>query len=158
LLAESLVLSALGAGGGLLVARWMSEFLVGFLRTESNRLFVDLATDWRVFGFTGALAVATCLIVGLTPAIRATSTAPGAAMKVGGRAATDTHQRFGLRRALVVVQVALSLVLVVGALLFVRSFRNLLTVDAGFRQDGVLSVDVDVRRAGIPVEARRAAF
>jgi putative ABC transport system permease protein len=158
LLAESLVLSVLGAAVGLLVAQWMSGFLLSLLRTESNRLFVDLATDWRVFAFTGALAVATCLIVGVTPAIRATSTTPGAALKLGGRASTDAHQRFGLRRGLVVVQVALSLVLVVGALLFVRSFRNLVSVDAGFRQAGILSVDVDLRRAGIPVEARRAAF
>jgi len=158
LLAESLVLSVLGAAGGLLVAQWMSGFLLSLLRTETNRLFVDLATDWRVFAFTGALAVATCLIVGLTPAIRATSTAPGAALKIGGRGGTHAHQRFGLRRGLVVAQVALSLVLVVGALLFVRSFRNLLSVDAGFRQDGILSVDIDMRRAGVAPEARRAFY
>ena len=81
-------LCVLGAAGGLLVAQWMSGFLLSLLRTETNRLFVDLATDWRVFAFTGALAVATCLIVGLTPAIRATSTAPGAALKIGGRGGT----------------------------------------------------------------------
>jgi predicted permease len=158
LLAESLLLSAIGAAGGLLVAQWLSRFLVGFLRTESNRIFVDLTTDWRVFAFTGALAVATCLIFGLTPAIRATSTAPGAAMKAGSRGSTDSRERFGLRRSLVVVQVALSLVLVVGALLFVRSLRNLMVLDAGFRQDGVLVVNLDLRGSGIPEQARRAAF
>src|SRR5206468_2330603 len=79
LLAESLLISAIGAAGGLFIARWLSAFLVGFLTTQSNRgpqVFVDLTTDWRVFAFTGALAVATCLIFGLTPAIRATSTDP----------------------------------------------------------------------------------
>jgi predicted permease len=74
-------------------------------------------------------------------------------MKAGGRGHTDTRERFGIRRALVVAQVALSLVLVVGALLFVRSFRNLVTLDAGFRQDGVLVAHLDMRRAGFP-EAR----
>src|SRR5262249_35702601 len=79
LLAESLLLAAMGALGGLLVAQWLSQFLVGFLRTESNRLFLDLALDWRVFAFTGALGVGTCLVFGLVPAIRATAAEPGAA-------------------------------------------------------------------------------
>jgi predicted permease len=91
------------------------------------------------------------------PALRVTSTAPGAAMKAGSRGSSDTRERFGLRRALVVVQVALSLVLVVGALLFVRSLRNLTTIDAGFRQDGVVVVNLDMRKTGVPAE-RRSAF
>src|SRR4029453_17478770 len=95
---------------------------------------------------------------GLTPAIRATSTAPGAAMKAGTRGSTDVREGFGLRRGLVVMQVALSLVLVVGALLFVRSLRNLMVLDAGFRQDGILVVNIDLRGAGVPVEARRAQY
>ena len=78
-------------------------------------------------------------------------------MKAGSRGSTDTRERFGMRRALVVAQVAMSLVLVVGALLFVRSLRNLTTVDAGFRQDGLLLVNLDLRKAGIPPE-RRSAF
>jgi putative ABC transport system permease protein len=158
LLAESLLLSALGGIGGVLVAIWSSRFLVGLLTTESNRLFVDLSTDWRMFAFTALLAVATCLVFGLTPAIRATAAEPGAAMKAGSRGSTDTRERFGLRRGLVVVQVALSLVLVVGALLFVRSLRNLLLLDAGFRQDGILIVNLDVRGANIPEAGRRTAF
>ena len=64
-------------------------------------------------------------------------------MKAGSRGSTDTRERFGMRRALVVAQVALSLVLVVGALLFVRSLRNLMTLDAGFRQDGILVVNLE---------------
>ena len=158
LLAESLLLSTVGAAGGLVLAKWLSAFLVAFLTTDSNRIFVDLATDWRIFAFTGALAVATCLVFGLTPAIRATRAEPAVAMKAGSRGATDTRERFGLRRTLVVVQVALSLVLVVGALLFVRSLRNLVVLDAGFRQDGVLVVNLDVRSTSIPAAGRRAAF
>src|SRR5262249_56314507 len=80
------------------------------------------------------------------------------AMKAGSRSTTDARERFGMRRALVVAQVALSLVLVVGGGLVVRSLRNLLTVDAGFQQDGILVVNMDLRRAGIPDERRTAAF
>jgi putative ABC transport system permease protein len=158
LLAESLVLAVAGAAGGFLLAQWLSRFLVGFLTTDANRLYVDLASDWRVFAFTGLLAVATCLVFGLAPAIRATAGEPGSAMKAGSRGSTDGRERFGLRRGLVVVQVALSLVLVVGALLFVRSLRNLVTLDAGFRQDGIVVANVDLRGERIPEGARRAAL
>jgi predicted permease len=158
LLAESLLLAAIGGAAGLFVAQWLSQFLVGLLTTDSKGMFVDLTTDWRVFAFTGALAVATCLVFGLTPAIRATATEPGVAMKAGSRGTTDSRERFGLRRGLVVLQVAMSLVLVVGALLFVRSLRNLLVLDAGFRQDGIVVVNLDLRGAHIPEGGRRAAF
>ncbi len=158
LFAESLLLALLGGLGGFIVAKWSSRFLVALLTTESNRMFVDLATDWRIFTFTGALALATCVVFGLVPAIRATSTEPGAAMKAGSRGSTDSRERFGFRRGLVVVQVAMSLVLVVGALLFVRSLRNLMILDAGFRQDGILIVDLDYRGTTVLETARRDAF
>jgi predicted permease len=79
-------------------------------------------------------------------------------MKSGSRGSTDSRERFGLRRGLVVVQVALSLVLVVGALLFVRSLRNLLILDSGFRQDGVLIANLDLHGASIAPGNRRAVF
>lgn len=158
LLAESLLIAAIGAAAGALLAQWLSRFMVGFLTTENNRIFVALSLDWRIFAFTAALGVLTCLIFGLVPAVRATGVAPGATMKAGSRGSTDTRERFGMRRALVVAQVALSLVLVVGALLFVRSLRNLMTLDAGFRQDGILVVNLDLRRAGVPEERRNAFF
>jgi putative ABC transport system permease protein len=154
LLAESLVIAAIGAGAGAILAQWLSRFLVAFLSSDSRRLFLTLQLDWRIFAFTTALAVATALLFGLAPALRATRTSPGAAMKAGSRGSTDSHERFGLRRALVVVQVALSLVLVVGALLFVRTLRNLMTLDPGFRQEGIVVANFDMRRTGI-AEARR---
>ena len=128
--------------------------LVAFLSTDSTRLFVDLSPDWRLFAFIAALAVLACLLFGLTPALKATGANPGKTMQAGGRSSTDSHERFALRRALVVVQVALSLVLIVGALLFGRSLRNLVTLDPGFRQDGLLVVNVDVRRSPVPDDAR----
>ena len=158
MLAESLLIAAIGAAFGAAIAQWLSRFLVEFLNTDNNQIFVTLSLDWRIFAFTAALAVATCLIFGLMPALRATGTAPGLAMKAGSRGSTDTRERFGLRRALVVVQVALSLVLVVGALLFVRSLRNLMTLDAGFAQEGILIANLDLRRTGVPNEQLPALF
>ena len=149
LMAESLLLAAAGAAAGALLARWLSTSLVAFLTTDGNPLFVDLQTDWRVLGFISLLAVLTCVLFGLAPAVRATHVAPAAAMKSGGRV-TSSRERFGLRRFLVVAQMALSLVLVVGALLFVGTLRNLMTVDPGFRADDVLLASLDLRRAAFP--------
>jgi putative ABC transport system permease protein len=156
LLSESLLIAAIGAAGGVVVAQWFSRSLVAFLSTNDSPVFVDLAVDWRVLGFTSAVAVAACLLFGLTPAIRATRTSPGATMKAGSRGLTDSRERFGVRRALVVLQVALSLVLLVGALLFARSLRNLTSMDPGFRQNGVLTASLDMRKADIPENARAA--
>src|SRR5207244_12167784 len=96
-----------------------------------------------VLGFRAGLAVRTAVLFGLVRALRATRTAAGAVLKAGGRAMTASRERFGLRRMLVVSQVALSLVLLVGALLFVRSLRNLVTLNAGFQQDGIVVTQVD---------------
>ena len=152
---ESLLIAAIGAGLGALLARSLSRFLVAFISTDADRLFFDLAADWRVMAFTCALAVATTIVFGLAPAMRATRDGTAAAMKAGGRGMTNA--RFGLRRTLVAAQVALSLVLIVGALLFVRTLRNLATLDPGFRQEGVLVANFDVRNARVP-PARQVAF
>jgi putative ABC transport system permease protein len=155
LLVESALLAVAGAGAGAWLAQWLSRVLVASLATEGDRVFVQLTNDWRVFAFIALLATATCIVFGLVPAIRATSTDPGAAMKAGSRGSTDTRERSGLRRALVVAQVALSLVLVVGALLFVRSFRNLATLDAGFTRSNLVIAIVDFSHAGIPDDRLR---
>src|SRR5438094_2684010 len=73
-------------------------------------------------------------------------------MKAGSRGSSDSRERFGLRRMLVSAQVAMSFVLIVGALLFVRTVRNLATVDAGFRHDGILIADFDTRGVRVPPE------
>lgn len=143
LLVESFLLAGIGAGMGAVLARNLSQVLVAALSTEKDPLFLNLGTDWRVLGFTAALAGLTCILFGLAPAWRATGLSPGIALKESGRGTTAGHARFGLRRILVVAQIALSLMLVVGALLFARSLNNLATVDAGFRQDGILLTDID---------------
>jgi predicted permease len=156
LLSESLLLAAVGAALGAALAQGLSRFLVNYLSTQGNQLFIDLQPDWRVLGFTAGLAVATCVLFGLTPALRATRVAPVEALKSNGRGMTAGRERFSLRRGLVVSQVAISLVLLVGALLFVRSLRNLQTLDAGFRQDGILITDLDLTRLKLPPERRQA--
>ena len=103
-----------------------------------------------MLGFTAAMAVGTCLLFGLLPALRATRIAPAAAMRAGGRGTTAGRERYGLRRALVTAQVALSLVLLVGALLFVRSLQKLLDVQPGFRPEGIVAVNVDISPANYP--------
>ena len=149
------MIAAIGAGLGALLARTLTRFLVAFISTDADRLFFDLTPSWRVLGFMCGLASATTIVFGLVPAVRATGESPATAMKAGGRGATDRRERFGLGRLLVAAQVALSLVLVVGALLFVRTLRNLTLLDPGFRRDGVLVVNFDLRNA--PVEETRAA-
>lgn len=154
LLTESLLLAGMGAALGVFLAQELSAFLVSYISTQGDPLFVALQTDWRVLGFTVGLSVLTCILFGLMPAMRATRIAPVEAMKAGGRGMTTSRERFSLRRALVVLQVALSLVLVVGALLFSRSLGKLLTLDAGLRQDGILVAGLDLTRLNLPVERR----
>lgn len=157
LLSESFLLAFTGTACGVVLARWVSELLLSFLRGANPALSVDLATDWRVLGFAAALAIVTTVLFGLAPAIRGTRVAPGAVLKTSGRSNTATRERFGLRRGLVVAQVALSLVLLIGALLFARSLRNLLTQNIGFQQSGIVIADMDFTRANLPA-ARRLAF
>ncbi|MFL6333878.1 MAG: ABC transporter permease [Pyrinomonadaceae bacterium] len=154
LLTESMLLAALGAGLGALLAQYLSEVLISLLSTERNPLFVSLQTDWRVLAFSAGAALLTCALFGLAPALRATRVGPGVAMKAAGRGLTASRERFGLRRALVVSQVALSLVLVAGALLFSRSLSKLATQDAGLRREGVLVTAVGMSRLKLPVERR----
>ena len=149
MLAESLLLAVGGAGAGLLLARALARSLTAFLSTQGDEVFLNLSPDWRVFAFTATVATLATILFGLIPALRATRVAPGEAMKAGGRGLTADRQRFGLRRFLVVSQVAFSLVLLVGALLFIRSLRNLLTVDLGFWRTGILITNVDLTQLNL---------
>lgn len=156
LLAESLLIAGASAAVAMLLAHNLSWLLVASLSTQQDPILVDLATDWRVLGFTTGLAVLTCVLFGLAPAFRATSVAPGVVLKEGGRGTTGGRGRIGLRQILVVSQVALSLMLLVGALLFARSLNNLASLDPGFRRDGILVVDIDFSARHLETEARRA--
>jgi predicted permease len=150
LLSESMLLAVFGAGLGAALAALLSRGLVAFLTTEQNRMFVGLGLDWRVLGFTAAIAILTCVLFGLAPALRATSVAPASVIRSGGRGLTAGREKFSLRRMLVIAQVAMSMVLLAGALLFVRSLQKLMAVEPGFRPEGIVSVRVDYRAAHFP--------
>ena len=154
MLAESVLVAIIGAAAGVLVAVWLSRALVAFLSTQGSPLSFDLSLDWRVLAFTATIATCACLLFGLAPAIRATAARASATIRATGRGNTEPRERFTVRRALVIVQVALSLVLVVGGLLFGGSLRNLTTLDPGFQKDGLLVVNLDFRRADVPAEQR----
>ena len=145
LLTESLLLAVMGAAAGLLVAQWGTRALV---RLIGGSIALDLSLDPRVLGFTAAAAALTALLFGLAPSWRGTRVSPQSAMKARGRGVVEGHGRFTLGKALVVAQVALSLVLLVGAGLLIGSLHNLRTLDPGFRPEGVLLVSVDLRRTG----------
>ncbi len=156
-LSESLLLSIAGALAGAVLAHMLSRGLVAYLNTRDNAVALDFKLDWRLFAFLLAVSLVTCVLFGLAPALRASQTAPGAAMKTGGHGMTANRGRLGFRGALVVSQVALSLMLLFGALLFTRSLQNLLTDNPGFRADSVLVASLNFTRLQIPVE-RRGAF
>ena len=158
LLAESLVLAVAGAALGAGLAQVLSHALVVFLTTTDDPLILGIELNWMVLGFTAGVAIVTCLLFGLLPALRATNLAPAAVIRSGGRSMTAGPERFSLRRILVATQVAFSLVLLVGALLFARSLRNLTTTEAGFKAEGILTVSTDFSRAQIPVERRQEMF
>ena len=147
LLTESLLLSSLGAVLGILLAGAGSRLLVVLLSSgRRDTILIDLQPDANVLLFTSAVAFATGILFGLVPALRATAAGPGAALKADSGITPRTRTR--LLPALVISQVGLSLVLLIGAGLFVRTLQNLEHLDPGFRHDGVLLVNLDARRAG----------
>ncbi|MBV8114290.1 MAG: ABC transporter permease [Silvibacterium sp.] len=156
LFAESLLLALIGTTAGAVLAQVLSRVLVAFLSTQRGRIYVELTPDWRVLGFAAGLAILTCVLFGLAPAIQASRTEPGIALKAGSRGVTAGRERSLLRRALVVSQVALSLVLLMGAFLFVRTFRNLVTLDAGFQQDHMLIAEIDFSPLRLPADSQMA--
>jgi predicted permease len=152
LLSESLLLAVAGSICGLFLAFAISRMLVAFISTQQNQIFLDLGMDWRVLAFTTALAALTTVSFGLAPAMRSTRAEPATLLQSGSRGSTGGRERFSLRRILIVSQVGLSVVLLMGALLFVRSLRNLTTLNVGFQQTGILVTSVDFRRLQLPDE------
>ena len=141
-LIESVVLTVIGAAFGLLFAAWASRALVAQLSTSTRRIFLDLSLDWRVLAFTAATMVATSILFGIAPALRATRVGPMAALKEHGRGTGESSRSLGWSSGLIVAQVALSLLLVVAAGLFVRTFERLAHVSLGFDRDRTVVVTV----------------
>jgi len=153
LIAESVLMAVGGAVLGLAFARWASQLLVSQLTALSGQVTIDLSLDWRVLGFTTAVTGATVLLFGLAPAFGVSAVSPQEALKEQGRGVAG-DRRMTLRHALVVMQVALSLTLVVGAILFARTFAALVNREAGFDRDPVLIVGVNAARTNLAPEQR----
>ncbi len=157
LVTESLLLAVLGAAAGVALAQIFSRLLITYLSTQRDQVFLELTLDWHVVGFVTGLAVLATVLFGLTPAIRASRVAPGVVLKASGRGISASGESVLLRRVLVVSQVALSMVLLVSAFLFVRTFQNLMQVDTGFERGHVLIANFDYSPLKLP-EASQMAF
>jgi putative ABC transport system permease protein len=154
-LIESLLLATMGAAAGVIVARWGSQFLVSQLDTDAVSL--ELPLDWRILAFTAATGVIAALVFGIAPAVRAARGAPIDAMKDRGRS-NAASSRLTVANGLVVTQVVLSVVLVVCAGLFLRSFGRLTRVPLGFDRDRVLLASIDTRRSDLTPATRLVAY
>jgi putative ABC transport system permease protein len=158
LLTESLLLAFAGGICGLLFSVWGARLLVRLLSTKTNQLDIDLSPDLSVLLFTLGIAMFTGIIFGLVPALRATGIGPNHALKENARGGVQGGTRFTLGKALVTGQVALSLMLLAAAGLFLGTLRNFLNVDAGFNPHHVLLVKAAVPPDRLPLPLRTPLF
>jgi predicted permease len=143
------LLSVCGTVLGSAVAYWLSGILPKWASSGSTPIPLSLAPDVHILFFSTALAVLTGIAFGLAPALQGTRVEPIHALKSSGRAASSgAASRWSLKQTLVALQVALSLVLLVGAGLFVRTLRNFTTLDPGFDRDHLVMVRLDTHLAG----------
>jgi len=157
LLTENLLLSVLGASMGLLLALWGLDLVSGFIPPDIPRIG-DTGADWRVLAFTLAAAVLTGIGFGLAPALQASRTNLNECLKEGGRSATDSSGRQLVRSSLIVVEVALSLVLLAGAGLLIKSFMRLRSTDVGFEPERVLSASISLPTTKYPEDEQIVNF
>jgi len=146
LLMETLVVSILGGLAGLAFAWWGVSVLLELMPKRTIPLDLHLSPDLRVLGFAFLASLVTGVICGMAPALQ--STRPDLLGSLKSETAAARRSRFDLRRALVVLQVALSLLLLIGAGLFVRSLGNLEKLDPGFVRERVLAVSVNPQASG----------
>jgi predicted permease len=147
LLTESLMLALAGGAVGVALATGASRLLLRMVSTGAEVMPLNVSIDTRILVFTLAITLATALLFGTLPAFRATKLELTTTLK-DGRGSTGSRTRSTLARTLVISQVAFSLVLVVGAGLFLRSLINLTRVDTGFNKENVLRLNVDASSAG----------
>jgi predicted permease len=157
LFTESLVLAALGCCLRMLFAAWASRFLLTMVSGGPEIIPLDTSPDARVLAFTAAVSLATAVLFGMLPALRSTRVELTPSLKEG-RGAMPAHAWSPLGKALIISQVALSLVLLTGAGLFLRSLVNLVHVDTGFNRQGVLLVNLDPTATGYTDEPRLSSL
>lgn len=148
LLTENILLSLLAGVAGVLLAVWTSRLLMAFQPPLPFSLALDLGFDYRVLAFAFGVTLATGIIFGLAPALQATKPNLVVALKEVGAGGAGGYRRSYLRNGLVVTQVALSVLLLAGAGLFLRSLANAGTIDVGFDPENVLLVSLDLGLQG----------
>jgi putative ABC transport system permease protein len=141
LLTESVLLSLLGGGIGLLLAVWWSDLLVALGKDDIPRA-VHVGMDWRVLGFTLGVSLLTGLIFGLAPAFHSSKTELVESLKEGGRGTSEGGRRNRVRNVLVVVELAIAVILLVGAGLLMQSLWRLQKVNSGLQPENVLTFNV----------------
>jgi predicted permease len=158
LLTECILLSLAGALMGMLFARWGNEVLLRYISTGRETVFFDLSLNMRVLMFTAAVAVLTGILFGVLPAFRSTRVSLTSAMKGGRAVESDARLRFRPGMWMVASQIALSLVLMVSAGLFLRSLVKLATLDIGFDRNSVLLANVNLKVAKVVPDQRLEVY
>ena len=153
MLTESMLLALVGGAVGVAFAYWAANVLVAMVPHGSGLLPIDVRPDARVLGFTLIISIATALICGIAPALRTTRVALSNSLKEG-RGRGLVASRTPMAKALIVSQVALSLVLLIGAGLFLRTLVNLSSVDTGFNKENVLLFGIDPPAVGYKEDLR----
>jgi len=148
LFTESLLLATLGGLLGLFLAHWISRLLLALVSSGSASVFLNLNLDYRLLGFRAAVALTTALVFGLVPALRTTQVSLNDALKQGTERTDRARHRTGSAKVLMILQVALSTVLLIGAGLLFRTLQNLRNVDAGFNRTNVLLFSLDPSSTG----------
>jgi putative ABC transport system permease protein len=157
MLVEGLLVAGGGAALALPVALLSARALVTLLGTSTTPVTLNLTIDWRLITFVGGAAMLTAVLFGLLPALRLSMVDPIAAVRQGSRGLSIDRRRARFQRGLVVAQIAVSLVLVFSALLFVQTFRNLAAVDTGFEPERTLAVSFfDRASQDLPTEQKVA--
>jgi len=155
LLVESLVLAVIGAAAGVLLATWTDKLLLGMMPIGSN---FTSTPDLRILGFTAMVTAFTGVLFGLAPALQSTRPNLATTLKDQAGAVAGSFGQVRLRKALVVVQIALSLLLLIGAGLFIGSLRNLKNLSPGFRTANLISFSVNPDLSGYKPEQAKAFY
>ena len=157
LLTESLLLALMGGAVGLLITQWTAGLLPRFL-PNNEVVNLDTSLDWRVLVFTLGISVLTGVLFGLTPALQATRLNLLSSLKADGKIFGQKRRRINLRDALVISQLAMSMVLLICAALFVRSLQQAVSFDPGFDAQNILVAAMETQGANLNRERGRVFY
>jgi len=148
MLTEAFIWNAIGAATGLLLAVWGANLLVRMMMTAAAPIAIDVQPDWRFLAIVSALTLATTALSAVLPALRATRVDAGGELKSHGTVGRGVFRRWSIGRALVAIQLSLTMLLLTGAALLARSLNDILSQNAGFNSDGLIVLSTDPVAAG----------